>query len=125
MPRSTSANPNSTRLPTCEHSCPRHARRKRGLGVNNRPRTPTCSRSDLLTLKELGLTIGNCAACYGTLIIHEARHVAHIRVLPRTQGIAPPFLDLSKYRPDGAQRCCAHRGMQLACGGGSEGFSFA
>jgi len=33
------------------------------------------------------------------LIIHEARHVAQISVLLRTQGIAPPFLDLVKYLP--------------------------
>ena len=33
------------------------------------------------------------------LIIHEARHVAQISVLLRTQGIAPPFLDLLKYLP--------------------------
>ena len=31
------------------------------------------------------------------LIIHEARHVAQISVLLRTQGIEPPFLDLLKY----------------------------
>ena len=39
---------------------------------------------------------------YGLLwnvIIHEARHVAQISVLLRTQGIAPPFLDLLKYLP--------------------------
>ncbi len=33
------------------------------------------------------------------LIIHEARHVAQISVLLRTQGVAPPFLDLVKYLP--------------------------
>jgi len=33
------------------------------------------------------------------LIIHEARHVAQISVLLRTQGIAPPFLDLLNYLP--------------------------
>jgi uncharacterized damage-inducible protein DinB len=33
------------------------------------------------------------------MIIHEARHVAQISVLLRTQGIAPPFLDLLKYLP--------------------------
>ncbi|HXJ06691.1 MAG TPA: DinB family protein [Candidatus Acidoferrum sp.] len=33
------------------------------------------------------------------LIFHEARHVAQISVLLRTQGIAPPFLDLLKYLP--------------------------
>jgi len=33
------------------------------------------------------------------LIIHEARHVAQISVLLRTQGIEPPFLDLVKYLP--------------------------
>ena len=33
------------------------------------------------------------------LIIHESRHVAQISVLLRTQGIAPPFLDLLKYLP--------------------------
>lgn len=33
------------------------------------------------------------------LIIHEARHVAQISILLRTQGIAPPFLDLLKYLP--------------------------
>ena len=33
------------------------------------------------------------------LIIHEARHVAQISVLLRTQGIAPPFLDLLRYLP--------------------------
>ena len=33
------------------------------------------------------------------VIIHEARHVAQISVLLRTQGIAPPFLDLLKYLP--------------------------
>ncbi len=33
------------------------------------------------------------------LIIHEARHVAQMSVLLRTQGIAPPFLDLLKYLP--------------------------
>lgn len=33
------------------------------------------------------------------LIIHEARHVAQISVLPCTQGIEPPFLDLLKYLP--------------------------
>ena len=33
------------------------------------------------------------------LIIHEARHVAQISVLLRTQGIEPPFLDLLKYLP--------------------------
>jgi hypothetical protein len=33
------------------------------------------------------------------VIIHEARHVAQISVLLRTQGIAPPFLDLVKYLP--------------------------
>jgi uncharacterized damage-inducible protein DinB len=33
------------------------------------------------------------------IIIHEARHVAQISVLLRTQGIAPPFLDLLKYLP--------------------------
>jgi len=31
--------------------------------------------------------------------IHEARHVAQISVLLRTQGIAPPFLDLLRYLP--------------------------
>jgi uncharacterized damage-inducible protein DinB len=33
------------------------------------------------------------------IVIHEARHVAQISVLLRTQGIAPPFLDLLKYLP--------------------------
>jgi len=33
------------------------------------------------------------------IVIHEARHVAQISVLLRTQGIAPPFLDLVKYLP--------------------------
>jgi len=33
------------------------------------------------------------------LIIHEARHVAQISVLLRTQGFAPPFLDLLNYLP--------------------------
>jgi uncharacterized damage-inducible protein DinB len=33
------------------------------------------------------------------VIIHEARHVAQISVLLRTEGIAPPFLDLLKYLP--------------------------
>jgi uncharacterized damage-inducible protein DinB len=33
------------------------------------------------------------------LIIHEARHVAQISVLLRTQDIAPPFLDLLNYLP--------------------------
>jgi uncharacterized damage-inducible protein DinB len=33
------------------------------------------------------------------LILHEARHVAQISVLLRTQGIAPPFLDLLNYLP--------------------------
>ena len=33
------------------------------------------------------------------VVIHEARHVAQISVLLRTQGIAPPFLDLVKYLP--------------------------
>ena len=33
------------------------------------------------------------------LIIHEARHVAQISVLLRTQGIQPPFLDLLRYLP--------------------------
>lgn len=33
------------------------------------------------------------------VIIHEARHVAQISVLLRTQAIAPPFLDLLKYLP--------------------------
>jgi uncharacterized damage-inducible protein DinB len=33
------------------------------------------------------------------VMIHEARHVAQISVLLRTQGIAPPFLDLLKYLP--------------------------
>lgn len=33
------------------------------------------------------------------LIIHEARHVAQISVLLRTQGIVPPFLDLLNYLP--------------------------
>jgi len=33
------------------------------------------------------------------LIIHEARHVAQVSVLLRTQGIAPPFLDLLNYLP--------------------------
>jgi uncharacterized damage-inducible protein DinB len=32
-------------------------------------------------------------------VIHEARHVAQISVLLRTQGIAPPFLDLFNYLP--------------------------
>jgi uncharacterized damage-inducible protein DinB len=31
------------------------------------------------------------------IVIHEARHVAQISVLLRTQGIAPPFLDLLNY----------------------------
>ncbi len=31
------------------------------------------------------------------VMIHEARHVAQISVLLRTQGIEPPFLDLLKY----------------------------
>ncbi len=33
------------------------------------------------------------------VVIHEARHVAQISVLLRTQGIEPPFLDLLKYLP--------------------------
>ena len=33
------------------------------------------------------------------IVIHEARHVAQISVLLRTQGIAPPFLDLVNYLP--------------------------
>ncbi len=33
------------------------------------------------------------------LVIHESRHVAQISVLLRTQGIAPPFLDLLNYLP--------------------------
>jgi len=33
------------------------------------------------------------------LIIHEARHVAQISVLLRTQNIEPPFLDLLRYLP--------------------------
>jgi len=33
------------------------------------------------------------------IVIHEARHVAQISVLLRTQGIAPPFLDLLNYLP--------------------------
>jgi len=33
------------------------------------------------------------------VIIHEARLVAQISVLLRTQGIAPPFLDLLNYLP--------------------------
>ena len=33
------------------------------------------------------------------VVIHEARHVAQISVLLRTQGIAPPFLDLLRYLP--------------------------
>jgi uncharacterized damage-inducible protein DinB len=33
------------------------------------------------------------------IVIHEARHVAQISVLLRTQGIAPPFLDLFNYLP--------------------------
>jgi uncharacterized damage-inducible protein DinB len=33
------------------------------------------------------------------IAIHEARHVAQISVLLRTQGIEPPFLDLLKYLP--------------------------
>lgn len=33
------------------------------------------------------------------LIIHESRHVAQISVLLRTQGIAPPFLDVLNYLP--------------------------
>ena len=33
------------------------------------------------------------------VIIHEARHVAQISVLLRTQGIAPPFLDPLNYLP--------------------------
>ncbi len=33
------------------------------------------------------------------LIIHEARHVAQISVLLRTQSLAPPFLDLLRYLP--------------------------
>jgi uncharacterized damage-inducible protein DinB len=33
------------------------------------------------------------------VVIHEARHVAQIGVLLRTQGIAPPFLDLLRYLP--------------------------
>jgi uncharacterized damage-inducible protein DinB len=33
------------------------------------------------------------------LVIHEARHVAQISVLLRTQGIEPPFLDLLRYLP--------------------------
>lgn len=33
------------------------------------------------------------------IVIHEARHVAQISVLLRTQGIAPPFLDLVYYLP--------------------------
>jgi len=32
-------------------------------------------------------------------IIHEARHVAQISVLQRTQSIEPPFLDLLNYLP--------------------------
>jgi uncharacterized damage-inducible protein DinB len=36
---------------------------------------------------------------FWNVIIHEARHVAQISVLLRTQGIAPPFLDLVKYLP--------------------------
>ena len=39
------------------------------------------------------------------LIIHEARHVAQISVLLRTQGIAPPFLDLLNYLPVAAAGC--------------------
>jgi uncharacterized damage-inducible protein DinB len=33
------------------------------------------------------------------IVIHEARHVAQVSVLLRTQGIAPPFLDLLNYLP--------------------------
>lgn len=33
------------------------------------------------------------------IVIHEARHVAQISVLLRTQRIAPPFLDLLNYLP--------------------------
>ncbi len=33
------------------------------------------------------------------VMIHEARHVAQISVLLRTQGIKPPFLDLLNYLP--------------------------
>jgi uncharacterized damage-inducible protein DinB len=33
------------------------------------------------------------------VMIHEARHVAQISVLLRTQGIEPPFLDLLNYLP--------------------------
>ncbi len=33
------------------------------------------------------------------IVIHEARHVAQISVLLRTQGIEPPFLDLYNYLP--------------------------
>ena len=33
------------------------------------------------------------------VVIHEARHVAQISVLLRTQGIEPPFLDLYNYLP--------------------------
>jgi uncharacterized damage-inducible protein DinB len=33
------------------------------------------------------------------IVIHEARHVAQISVLLRTQGITPPFLDLVNYLP--------------------------
>jgi uncharacterized damage-inducible protein DinB len=33
------------------------------------------------------------------LIIHEARHMAQISILLRTQDVAPPFLDLLKYLP--------------------------
>jgi uncharacterized damage-inducible protein DinB len=33
------------------------------------------------------------------IVIHEARHVAQISVLLRTQGIASPFLDLLNYLP--------------------------
>jgi uncharacterized damage-inducible protein DinB len=33
------------------------------------------------------------------IVIHEARHVAQISILLRTQGIEPPFLDLLKYLP--------------------------
>jgi uncharacterized damage-inducible protein DinB len=35
------------------------------------------------------------------IVIHESRHVAQISVLLRTQGIAPPFLDLLNYLPIG------------------------
>jgi uncharacterized damage-inducible protein DinB len=33
------------------------------------------------------------------LIIHEARHMAQISILLRTQDVVPPFLDLLKYLP--------------------------